>query len=155
MYSHVHMYTHVYTHVHTYPSHVCTHVHMCPCQGEHLCAYAHISLPLLSLTQAGGSISHTVSSQIPRHHSWVLSSPLSPSHSLTTVGQCLNISQSHLLPVLPHPDSSQRAVPPPPTLHTVATRITFPSHKFDLTRAPLKTLPGSLTKQDAKLLSFT
>ena len=78
--------------------------------------------------------------------------PSSPSRSLTMVSQCLNISQSHLLPVLPHPHPSQRAVPTPPTLHTVATRMTFPSHKFYLTSTPLKTLPGSLIKQDIKLL---
>ena len=30
--------------------------------------------------------------------------------------------------------------------------MTFPSRKFYLTRTPLKTLPGSLTKQDVKLL---
>ena len=55
--------------VHVCPCHVCTRVHMCSCQGEHSCACAHISLPLPSLTQAGGGISHVVPSQIPRHHS--------------------------------------------------------------------------------------
>ena len=30
--------------------------------------------------------------------------------------------------------------------------MTFPSRKFYLTCTPLKTLPGSLTKQDVKLL---
>ena len=60
---------HVCTRVHMCPCHVCTRVHMCPCQGEHSRSCAHISLPLPSLTQAGGGISHVVPSQIPRHHS--------------------------------------------------------------------------------------
>lgn len=106
---------------------------------------------VLSLTQAGGAISHAVPGQTPRHHSRVLSFPLSPSHPLPIVSQFLNISQTHLLPVLPHPHPSWLAVLPPPTLHTVATRMTFPSHKFDLTPAPLKSIPGSLAKQDVKL----
>ena len=48
---------------------MCVLVCTCPCQGEHSRACAHISLPLPSLTQAGGGISHVFPSQRPRHHS--------------------------------------------------------------------------------------
>ena len=138
----------------------CTHVSLS-------CVYscAHVSLPRGALTFMcthfpsspilnSGWWRHQPRGPQPNTQTSLMSPffPSSPSRSLTMVSQCLNISQSHLLPVLPHPHPSQRAVPTPPTLHTVATRMTFPSRKFYLTRTPLKTLPGSLIKQDVKLL---
>ena len=148
--------------LHMCPCHVCTRVYMCPS-----CVYscAHVSLPRGALTFMcthfpsspilnSGWWRHQPRGPQPNTQTSLMSPffPSSPSRSLTMVSQCLNISQSHLLPVLPHPHPSQRAVPTPPTLHTVATRMTFPSRKFYLTRTPLKTLPGSLIKQDVKLL---
>ena len=128
MYSRVHMYTCVYTRVHMCPCRVYTCVHMCPC---HVCTRVHMSLPRGALTCM---CTHFPSSPILNSGWWwhqprvpqpntqtSLVSPFfpsSPSRSLTMVSQCLNISQSHLLPVLPHPHPSSVQSP----LHSPSTQ---------------------------------
>ena len=108
---------HVYTHVPMCPCHVCTRVHMSLPRGALTCMCTHFpSSPILN----SGWWWHQPRVPQPNTQTSLVSPffPSSPSRSLTMVSQCLNISQSHLLPVLPHPHPSSVQSP----LHSPSTQ---------------------------------
>lgn len=138
---------------------VCAHPYSSvprPCSGDHshapACIFPPLSCPQLRWQR------HQPHSP-PATHPGIapkseLSPPLSSSHPITMGSPSLNISQTHLLPhfTLPPPSplppqrkglscllsSGLACSPPPPTLHTVAIRATFPSPQSDLHLKPFQ-----------------
>ena len=107
---------HVCTRVHMCPCHVCTRVHMCPCQGEHSRSCAHISLPLPSLTQAGGGISHVVPAKYPdlTHESLLPLFTLTFPHHGQPMPEYFSIASSPSSPSpAPQPACSSHSTHPP------------------------------------------